>query len=154
GDSSNGNQAAALPSHPSAEFPFMPSRRSKQHATDDSSSRFRAAFERVRAEILAVPPSEIIQVNVDVAHAVTTILGALPAIAAYRVQFKALPEFDFKSIDRLEDYALAAMEVHCARPIEPPSDLPELKQEGSALRARLYEDAEVLVVRRLMDPRR
>jgi hypothetical protein len=135
---------------------LMASQHSKSKVAEDPRSRFSAAFERVRAEILEVPVSALTFINIDVAHAVTIVLGALPAIVEHRAQIKELPGFDVKQLDKLEDYALAVLDAHSARQIDaaPDGRLPELNQEGSALRTLLYQDAQTLANRRLIDANR
>jgi hypothetical protein len=134
----------------------MGSHLSKTKTSEDPRSRFSAAFERVRAEIAAVPASALITINIDVAHAVTTVLGVLPALQEHRESLQQMPGFDIKKLDRLEDYAFAVLDAHSARKIDPAPDarLPELHQEGAALRALLVHDAQTLANRRLIDPKR
>src|SRR5258706_1980319 len=94
--SNRGNHAAvSITSFPFLQFgALMVSQHSKSKVAEDPRSRFSAAFERVRAEILEVPVSDLTFINIDVAHAVTIVLGALPAIVDQRAQFKELPGFD------------------------------------------------------------
>ena len=43
-------------------------------------TRFQEAFDRVEAEIHAVPDDALVKVNVDIPTAITTVFGALPSI--------------------------------------------------------------------------
>jgi hypothetical protein len=66
------------------------------------------AYQRLLAEIEAVPERDLIPITIDIAVAVTTVLGSLPEIRAMRDEIEAtLPGFDLRKFDLLEDYALA-----------------------------------------------
>jgi hypothetical protein len=65
-------------------------------------------METVKPWALALPPERIKQVYVDVPNAVTTILGAIPAINALRPEFvKHLPTFPMELFDTFETRTMA-----------------------------------------------
>ncbi len=111
-----------------------------------------AAFAKVSEEVAALPAEEIVTVNVDIPQSVSIAMGALPRIQEYADQLKALPGFDPRNIDNLEDYTLAAWFTHIqVLPGVTKTQLALLLAEGAALRARLLGDADALVRRGLFD---
>jgi hypothetical protein len=112
------------------------------------------AYERVKAELAALAPEELAQVNLDVTSAVTTILGVLPEIRALRQRIaKELSTFDLTAFDKLEDYALALKYAHTGylTATQPPDDLPALSTQAAKLRERLLADAQSLAHYGLVD---
>ena len=112
------------------------------------------AYERVKAELGALKPAQLLQVNLDIASALATVLGLLPKLNALRAQLQALPDFDLVTFDRLEDYALALTFVQAGYQMatEPADQLAELFAEASRMRAMLLADARALAKRGLLDP--
>jgi hypothetical protein len=112
------------------------------------------AYKRVEADLAALEQQELVQVNLDVTAAVTTVLGVLPEVKALREQIaQHLPTFDLVSFDKLEDYTLA---LHSAQTdyltaTQPPDDLVELSAEATKARDRLYKDALALAGHGLVD---
>lgn len=104
------------------------------------------AFERVKADLMAVPSDQLLQLNVDVQATTRTILGALPELRAFREQLKGLATFDIDAFDKLEDYTLAfkyaQSNYHTAE--HPTDDLDELTEQGEKLRERLLTNARAL----------
>ncbi len=111
-------------------------------------------FERVKADLLAVPAERLERVNVDVQSATRTILGALPEIKALRERIvKELPQFDITSFDKLEDYVQAFKYAQSGFQIatEPADELNALTEAGNELRERLLADANALTLYKLFD---
>lgn len=112
------------------------------------------ADERVKGELAALSPQELVQVNLDVTAAVTTVLGVLPEVRALRAEIvQHLPTFDLAAFDKLEDYTLA---LHSAQTdyltaTQPPDDLVELSAEAMKVRDRLHRDALALAGHGLLD---
>jgi hypothetical protein len=76
--------------------------------TNPTPPRFREAFVRLTNDIRAVPEEQYLQINVDVANSVTTVLGAWPEIRNMRAEvMQHMPTFDIAILDHLESYALA-----------------------------------------------
>lgn len=125
-------------------------------STCESHDRIQAAYDATRAELAALGNDQLLAVNVQVVHAVTTVLGALPALRALRPQIaRHLPTFDLERFDKLQQYGLAllyAHAVHRARP-EVPDGIAELGQEVKQLRDRLFLNAECLAQHGLLDGR-
>ena len=112
------------------------------------------AYERVKADLATLKPDELVQVNLDVTPAVTTILGVLPEIKALRERIvKELPTFDVASFDKLEDYALALSSTHTdvLTATEPQDDLSSLAVEAGEMRDRLSADSKALAAHKLLD---
>src|SRR4051794_14435888 len=56
---------------------------------------------RVTADLAALDPEDLVQVNLEITPAVTTVLGVLPELKALREQIaKELPTFDLASFDK------------------------------------------------------
>lgn len=105
------------------------------------------AYERVRADLEAVPEAQLTQLNVDVHAATRAILGALPEMQALRGRLvQALPEFDVEAFDKLEDYVWALRYAQATYYIatQPPDDLEEMTEEGTKLRDRMVADMKAL----------
>ena len=78
----------------------------------DADALFREPYERVREEIAAVDPAQILPLTTDVPTAVTVVLGALPRLRAMRDDVAMLPGFDVAQFDKIETYARAAGYTH------------------------------------------
>ena len=107
----------------------------------------REAFERVKAEIMAVLPPQLAPMNVSIPKATSTVLGVAPRILALREQAARLPDFDLRCVDRLSDYAKATWLLH-ATDLPPPGaeQFEPLEREARALRARLLSWAAPLAM--------
>lgn len=119
---------------------------------EGSRARLRDAFERVSADLQALPESALTRVNLDVPTAVGTILGALPKIRGFRGQIAAeLVRYDLGLFDKLEDYTLALAYAHGAYLVasQAPRSLEELGAEGMQLRDVLLADASAQAARGL-----
>ena len=115
--------------------------------------RYREAFQKLRADLAAVDLSKAVPINVDVTSSFTTVIGALPRIAALREKASQLSEFDVKHFDNLESCALALMHAQgeYVSASAPPEEISALSSEGSALRDTLYSDALALANRGLVN---
>jgi hypothetical protein len=104
------------------------------------------AYERVKADLAAVPQDQLVRINTDVHAATRAILGALPALRAMRPRIAAMPEFDLEAFDKLEDYVWAMRYAQATYQIatRPPDDLEELTSEGNRLRERMIADVGAL----------
>ena len=70
--------------------------------------RYRESFNKLKAELRAIPESQLLTLNVEPMVAVTTTLTSLPAIKAMRARLIAeFTKFDAESFDKLEEYAMA-----------------------------------------------
>jgi hypothetical protein len=113
------------------------------------------AMARVAPDAAALSRDELMQVNLDLQRATSTILGLLPEVLALREQLiDQLRHFDVTHVDKLEDYALALSFAHAAyqTATRPPDDLRELADEAAGLRERLLADATALSLYGLLDP--
>lgn len=112
------------------------------------------AYKRVEADLAALDPQDLVQVNLDVTAAITTVLGVLPEVKGLREQIaQHLPTFDLAAFDKLEDYTLA---LHSAQTgyltaTQPPDDLVQLSAEATKVRDRLHKDAQALAAHGLVD---
>jgi hypothetical protein len=112
------------------------------------------ALERVKDDLAALRPEELVQVNLDIKQAVSTIVGALPEIRALRERFVAeLPTFNMSEFDKLEDYAWALSYAQALHLTANGSnhDLELLNEEAIKLRDRLLADATSLSKHGLLD---
>jgi hypothetical protein len=114
------------------------------------------AYARVKGDLAALSPDQLVQVNVDIQAAAGTILGVLPEVRALRDRMaKELPAFDLVQFDKLEDYVLALTFTQARMQITtlPPDDLQTLSADATTLREQLVADAKALSLRGLLDPR-
>jgi hypothetical protein len=114
------------------------------------------AYERVKADLEAVPEDQLTQLNVDVHAATRAILGTLPEMRALRGRLvEALSEFDVAAFDKLEDYVWALRYAQATYYIatQPPDDLEEMTAEGTKLRDRMVADMKALQAFGLIGPK-
>ena len=112
------------------------------------------SYERVKADLAAVPVEQLLQLNVDVQSAARIILGSLPEIKKLRDRIvKELPSVDIQTFDKLEDYAQALKYAQANQQLasEPQDDGPELETMGKELRDRMIADAQALALYKLFD---
>lgn len=116
--------------------------------------RFRPAYDRQLARIIAVPLDALRPVNIDVPTAATLVLGVVRKVAAFRARLAALPEFDLALVDALEDLAMATLHAHAAWASASVASVPiaGLVEEAILLREQLLADARSLVLRKMIDP--
>ena len=69
-------------------------------ATPPNDGDYLASFKRVEAEIRAVREDELDVVNIDVPAAVTTVVGAMSEILAFRGAMAELGGFDTSLVDK------------------------------------------------------
>jgi len=108
---------------------------------------------RVLPDCAALPPEKLLQVNLDIQAAATTVLGALPEIMARREAIAALvPTQDLSFFDKLEDYAIACRVAHLQHltATQSESELSELVAEAQEARERLLADMTALAKRGLV----
>jgi hypothetical protein len=56
------------------------------------------AYNRIKGDLALLQPEDLVQVNLDIPSAVTTVLGVLPEVRALRDRMaKELPTFDLAS---------------------------------------------------------
>lgn len=114
----------------------------------------RDGYERVKADLEALPADQLVQVNADVQTVTRAILGALPEMQALRARLVAeLPRFDVAAFDKLDDYVQAMKFAQSGFLIatQPPDDLKALTEEGGKLHDRLLADAKALAAYGLFD---
>jgi hypothetical protein len=127
--------------------------RPKAPARVPVSSEARQALSEIADELAKLSPDQVLNVNVDIARAVSIVLGAEPQIVAYEAQIKeALPTHDFASLARLRTYALAALHAHLdAQPVSTRSELTDLIAQATPLKRTLIVAAESLAHAGLLD---
>lgn len=106
--------------HPN--LPQVPSTPSTGHAPEPGAEG--AAFERMRPFIDARASMVLVPIRIDAASVALGVLKALPAIRALRAEVVALPGFDARNLDDLEDCAWAHLFANdqykrATRPAEP-----------------------------------
>lgn len=112
-----------------------------------------AVYERIKPELDALEPGELLHVSLDVAAAIATVFGVLPEVKALRPQIvKELPAYDIARFDKLEDYALALSytQANYLAAIAPPDDLEALTADCSRMRELLLAEAKTLILRGLL----
>jgi hypothetical protein len=124
-------------------------------ATPDSAA---AAYQRVAAEINALPAERVGAVGFEVSTAVSTVLGAAARIAGLRPEIVSrLPKHPLDGIDQLTDYALAAQYAYLqsfGTQAAGADRVRELVDEATPLRQRLLAVAEMLASLGLVDASR
>jgi hypothetical protein len=116
--------------------------------------RFREAHETTRPEFEALPDDQLIQINVPIPNAVTSVLGAIPEMRTMRTRLKdELTKFDIVAFDKLERYTLAAAHAHTLflAASMPPEVVSELAEQCLGLCGTFRTDVEALVRRKLID---
>jgi hypothetical protein len=122
--------------------------------TNQTGSKFRAAYLRLSAQIEAVQPHELVPINIDVPSAVTSALGAWPEIQALRPRIVSeLPSFSIAVLDQLEDLACATGHAHATYVMasSPAVAITELAAEAAQVRELLVSDMTALAKRGLLD---
>jgi hypothetical protein len=112
------------------------------------------AYQRLLPELQALEPDELMQVNLEISSAVSTVLGVLPGLRGLRPDIeKSLPDFDLGTFDKLEAYTLALAHANMQYQIAtaPPDDLQPVASEGTSLRSALYADVTALAQRGFVD---
>lgn len=110
------------------------------------------AFGRVRAEIEALPVSDLAAMNVDVVSATSIALGVSGRVLAYRDRMAKLPEFEVRAVDKLVDYAKAAWFAYVTNlPAPESADATAMMTEVGELRAKLLMWAAPLAASGKMD---
>lgn len=133
---------------PKAEKPAEPEKVARPAPAGEAAQ----AFERMTPLIDAVQDKDLAKINIDIPRAVSTVLGALPAIESYRGQLKELPYIDQKQIDLLRDLTFAAWYAHlAASPTVSESQKAELIEKISPLREGMLIQAEALAHVGLLD---
>src|SRR4051812_33661697 len=118
----------------------------------NEAGRQRAAFERWRDVIAAVPDTALVHINLDVVNTAIRARTAARHIEPYRDRAATLPNFEITSFDRLEDYALAAEHAHTLylTASSPKDELPALKKHAMALRRRMRKELTMLIERAIV----
>lgn len=112
------------------------------------------SYERVKAELDALTPEQLVTVNLEVTAAVATILGALPEIKRLRERMvKELPAFDIARFDKLQDYAEALVFAQGKYQFanQPVGALEQLAAESVKLREKLVVNAQALALAGLFE---
>lgn len=113
------------------------------------------SYERVKDELAALAAEAVVPVNLDVQLAVSTVLGALPELRAWRDRIvNELRAFDGASFDKLEDYtqALAFTQSKFQFATRPADDFDAVVTEAGKLREKLVANAQSLALSGLFDP--
>jgi hypothetical protein len=113
----------------------------------------REAVQKVRPQMDALEPDDLLTINLDPLAAASTALGALPRILPFRRELLGLPGFDIKHLDNLETYALASTQTQTVflGSSMPPERLADLVDEATRLREQLLSDATALAHRGLLN---
>jgi hypothetical protein len=105
-----------------------------------------AAFARCKAHIDSIPSDEILRVTVDIRRAVALAVGAIPNLMRLRTEIAAMPGFDLKNLDQLQDRALAALFAHSTAFAQAStSEVSALLEEAIPLREQLLDTCDLLV---------
>ena len=113
-----------------------------------------AAYEALLPEIQAVPDEQMMQVNIDVLAAITTVTGVLPELRALRSEIGSnLPSFNLEQFDKLEQYTLALMHAHTLyrRSFTPKEGLAALASELNVVRDDMMANAASLARMKLIN---
>lgn len=117
-------------------------------------SRFKTSFDLLTPAMLALKPAELRTPNIDIANAVTTVLGSIESILARREAFvKHFPLFPIELMDTLERRTLAldyanTMRLMSTKQMEP---VPQLAERGIARRTILVGEIKYAMLRGLID---
>jgi hypothetical protein len=119
---------------------------------DEVDEAGQGAYARARPALDALPADRLRRINVYVPAAVAIAVGVLPRLMTLREPMRALPGGS-DALDKLEDYALAALYAHALTlPFgEGDTRLRALVAEAAPLRERLLSSAELLARFGLLD---
>ncbi|MGC4069781.1 MAG: hypothetical protein QM784_35015 [Polyangiaceae bacterium] len=109
--------------------------------------RLREALDRIRPEMAALEPEELVPVDEDPIAAVAMVRGALQQVKPIVTEIKALPGFRGEDLDRLDLYASALVQAHTSflGVTAPPEHLVALVEEVTFFRELLLSDFRALV---------
>jgi hypothetical protein len=109
--------------------------------------RFQAAYHHLLPALLAIPPEQVVKPRLDIATAGSLVLGAMPALAAYVDQMKALPLTSNTLVEELPERAMAMLHAQAlyVGAVRAPSSLPALAERGATLRNQLLRAADLLI---------
>lgn len=115
-------------------------------------SRVRKAYDAHIGEIRALPASDLVQMNIDVAVAITTSLGAQPELRALQPRLAKLPEYQIERVNNLEGYTLATAHAQGLYMVAggSPEFLQATYQQSIEERDKLIANATVLVKYKLL----
>jgi hypothetical protein len=101
------------------------------------------AFARVRERMEALPPESLVQIKVDVPHAVGIVIAAEPRIARLIPEMAHLPGFSVEHVRDLRDLGLAAWYAHVSYQPDAAdaSVVSRLAEEALPLRRSLKQQA-------------
>lgn len=108
------------------------------------------AYHKVLPELRALSPAELRRLPLDLRKAVTTALGVAHTVTVDMLDvLRGAHGFDGAVLARLADYARAADHADALHTIAtlPPNELPELREEATALRSTLLTTATLLTKR-------
>lgn len=109
------------------------------------------AFEKLKKEMAALAPEELVRTNVDVGRAVGIAIAAQPKIAKLIPELEELPGFSAGAVGGLREVALAAWYAHSASREEvDEGEVTRLAAEAYPLRQALRVQAEALADRDLL----
>lgn len=114
------------------------------------------ALAAIAGELAALEADDVLRVNVDVARAVSIVLGSEPKLLAYESEINdVLPNHDVSKLSKLRTYALAALYAHLdAQTVPQRTDLTVMIKEGTALKQTLIIAADALAHAGLVDGER
>jgi hypothetical protein len=114
---------------------------------------FHEGFQRVEAEVRAVPLDRLMPINFDVRAVVTTILGVYPELVELRPAIEELP-VSVEFIYKVKDYALALGYAHSRMQVavQTSDALAAVAQEGIVVRDQLQADAQGFAKRGIIRP--
>ncbi len=113
-----------------------------------------SAYNSVVAELEALAPEELVQVNLDIISAANTAAGVIPELKTLRPRIvQELPQFDVAAFDKLHLYAMAAGYAHTMHLVAagPQDDLRPMFEESVKLRELLLADATALATRGIIN---
>jgi hypothetical protein len=107
----------------------------------------REALERIRPEMAALEPEELVVVDGDPIADVAMVRGALQQVKPFITEIRALPGFRGEDLDQLDLYASALVQAHTSYLgiTAPPEHLVALVEEITFLRELLLSDARKLI---------
>ena len=117
-----------------------------------ASSLGATALDTLREEMLAIPPRDLVTVNVDVAAAALTVLAASRQIREHRAELVALVGEEMASVvDRLDPVARAALQAHNSlQAVLSGEDIQTLSAELVQIREALVAEVRALIARHVL----
>jgi len=112
------------------------------HVVLDDEPRSKACFRKLKPRYVAIPRSELLQINLDLTAMTGTMLAVSSKVEELRPAIARLPDFPMEAVDDLRDAAMGLDYTHAEvmSRAHPSDDLEDLYREATQTRDRFLHD--------------